>query len=102
MIFSYEADFYSVELKKGAFVVSVSYAIPSKEFELYEYTEQDMNWGKANLFIQQKITDSHEYVEPVEEEDSDEVEEEEDVESLDEDAADLAKTAVNALGGLFG
>lgn len=55
----------SVKMKKGAFVVSVSFAIPHKEFVMCEYSEHDMSYGKANVFIQQKATDPHEYVEPV-------------------------------------
>ena len=63
---------FIVKLKKGAFVVSVSYAIPHKEFEMCDYCEYEMNFGLANVFIQQKTTDPHDYVEPVE------IEEEED------------------------
>jgi len=81
-------------MKKGSFVISVSYAIPSKEFVTCEYTEHDMNWGKANVFIQQKPTEPHVYVEPV-------VEEEEEEEELITDAAkiQLAKMTVDELFG---
>jgi hypothetical protein len=95
-----------VKLKKGAFVVSVSYAIPHKEFEMCDYCEYEMNFGLANVFIQQKTTDPHDYVEPVEieeEEDDDEqrLEDEADEEEieLNEDEVELATKAIN---GLFG
>lgn len=80
-------------MKKGSFVISVSNSIPSKEFVMCEYTEYDMNWGMANVFIQQKTTESHEYVEPVEEK-----EEEEEL-ITDESKIELAKSTVS---GLFG
>jgi len=96
----------SMKMKKGAFVVSVSYAINHKEFEMCEYCEQELNFGMANVFIQQKTTDPHEYVEPIEIE-----EEEEDVDGLnvedevvvpsdmDEEEVEMAS---RALSGMFG
>ena len=85
-----------VGMKKGAFVISVSYAIPNQEFEMCEYTEHDMNWGLANVFIQQKTTDPHEYVEPVVDEEEEEEEEEKEV--TEEVKAELGRT----ISGLFG
>jgi hypothetical protein len=78
-------------MKKGAFVISVSYAIPSKEFDTLEYNEHEMNFGLANVFIQQKTTDSHDYVDPVV---GVEV-----VDLLDDAKAELAN---KALSNLFG
>lgn len=97
----------SMKMKKGAFVVSVSYAINHKEFEMCEYCELELNFGMANVFIQQKTTDPHEYVEPIEVEEEEEdldngpnVEDEVVVPSdMDEEEVEIAS---KALSGMFG
>lgn len=87
-------------LRKGAFVISVSFAIPGKDFHLFEYSEQSMNWGPANVFIQQKITDSYEYIEEVVEEDEEEENDlsGQEVEEMDEEEVEMTK---KVLSGLF-
>ena len=51
----------SARLSLGAFVITLTKRLPSRDFEICEYQMNEMSWGSATIYIQQKITDSHEY-----------------------------------------
>lgn len=43
------------QLRRGAVVASVSYALDSPDFELWQHFEAAFSWGRATVFLQRRI-----------------------------------------------